>query len=68
MKADHKFYKKKGLYDFPQRKVGTLIKMYFAGAFFSNEKLKARIGMKAINEGMLMPYKKVIDKACEKKG
>lgn len=61
MKADHKFYKKHGLYDFPQRKKGTVLKMYLVGAFMSFPKLKAKIGNK-MNEGMIAPYKKVLDK------
>lgn len=62
MKADHKFYKKHGFYDFPQNQKGTVLKMYLVGALISNPKLKAKIGNK-MNEGMIAPYKKVIDKA-----
>jgi hypothetical protein len=61
MKADHKFYKKHGQYDFPQKKRGTMIKMYLVGALISSPKIKARMG-NAMNEGMLMPYKKILDK------
>ncbi len=59
MKADHRFYKEHGLYDFPQKKKGTVLKMYLVGALISSPKLKAKIGNK-INEGMLAPYKKVM--------
>ena len=34
--------------------------MYLVGAMLENKKLKAKIGGK-MNEGMLMPYKKVLD-------
>ena len=61
MKADHKFYKKHGQYDFPQKKRGTLIKMYLVGALISSPKIKARLG-NSMNEGMIAPYKKVLDK------
>ncbi len=61
MKADHKFYKSHGQYDFPQKKRGTMIKMYLAGALISNSKIKAKMG-NAMNEGMLMPYKKMFEK------
>jgi hypothetical protein len=61
MKADHKFYKKHGQYDFPQKKRGTMIKMYLVGALISSPKIKAKMG-NAMNEGMLMPYKKILDK------
>lgn len=59
MKADHKFYKAHGQYDFPQKKRGTMLKMYMVGALLSNEKIKAKMGNK-MNEGMLMPYEKLL--------
>ena len=65
MKADHKFYKKHGQYDFPQKKRGTMLKMYLVGALISSPKLKAKMGNK-MNEGMLLPYKKLFD-TLEKK-
>ena len=61
MKADHKFYKQHGQYDFPQKKRGTMIKMYLVGALLSSPKIKAKMG-NAMNEGMMMPYNKVLDK------
>jgi hypothetical protein len=62
MKADHRFIKKHGIYDFPQKKVGTVMKMYLVGALISSPKIKAKIGNR-MNEGMIAPYKKVIEKA-----
>ncbi|HHV58951.1 MAG TPA: iron-sulfur protein [Clostridiaceae bacterium] len=61
MKADHRFYKKHGLYDFPQKKKWTALKMYLVGALMSSPKLRAKAGNK-INEGMVAPYKKVLEK------
>lgn len=61
MKADHRFYKKHGIYDFPQKKKGTVMKMYLAGALISSPRLKAKMGSK-MNEGMIEPYRKVMDK------
>ena len=61
MRADHKFYKKHGQYDFPQKKRGTMLKMYAVGALISSPKIKAKMGNK-MNEGMLMPYNKVLEK------
>lgn len=61
MKADHRFYKEHGIYDFPQKKKGTVLKMYLVGALISSPKLKAKIGNK-MNEGMIAPYRKVLDK------
>ena len=61
MKADHKFYKKHGQYDFPQKKRGTMLKMYLVGALISSPKIKAKMD-NAMNEGMLAPYKKILEK------
>lgn len=66
MKADHKFYKKHKQYDFPQKKRGTMLKMYLVGALISSPKIKAKMG-KAMNEGMLAPYVKVLDKLESKR-
>ena len=60
MKADHKFYKAHGQYDFPQKKFGTMLKMYLVGALIASPKVKAKMG-NAMNEGMLMPYKKLLE-------
>ena len=60
MKADHKFYKAHGQYDFPQKKWPTMLKMYLVGALLASPKIKAKMGS-AMNEGMLAPYKKVLD-------
>lgn len=65
MKADHKFYKAHGQYDFPQKKKGTMLLMYLVGAMMGNPKIKAKIGNK-MNEGMLMPYKKILDELDKK--
>ncbi len=67
MKADHKFYKKHKQYDFPQKKRGTMLKMYLVGALLSSPKIKAKMG-NAMNEGMISPYKKVLDKVTQKDG
>lgn len=61
MKADHAFYKAHHQYDFPQKNKGTMLKMYAVGALLSSPKVKEKMGSK-MNEGMIMPYKKVIDK------
>ena len=61
MKADHNFYKKNGIYDFPQKSKGTVIKMYLVGALISSPKIKGKMG-NSMNEGMIAPYKKVIEK------
>ena len=60
MKADYKFFKKHGQFDFPQKKKGTIIGMYLVGAMLSNKSLKSKLGNK-MNEGMIMSYRKVLD-------
>ncbi len=60
MKEDHKFYKAHNQYDFPQKKRGMMLLMYLLGGALSSPKVKAKMGNK-MNEGMLMPYKKVVD-------
>ena len=59
MRADHKFFKSHGQYDFPQKKWPQSLAMYLVGAMIANPKLMAKAGNK-MNEGMLMPYKKVL--------
>lgn len=61
MKADHKFYKKQGIYDFPQKKKLLSMKMYAVGLILSNEKILSKMGNK-MNEGMIAPYKKMFEK------
>ena len=62
MKADHKFYKAHGAYDdMPQKKLGTILKMYAVGALLANPKILAKAG-NAMNEGMVAPYKKVVER------
>ena len=67
MKADHKFYKSHGQYDFPQKQKGRLVAMYLVGALLSSDKIKSKMGNK-MTEGMLMPYKKVMDNAKKSSG
>ncbi len=60
MKADHKFYKEHGIYDFPQKKKGTLLFMMLVGLMMNNPKLRAKMGGQ-MAEGMIAPYKKVLE-------
>ncbi len=59
MKADHRFYKEHGIYDFPQKQRGTILKMKLVGALLSNPKIRAGMGNR-MNEGMLAPYEKIL--------
>ena len=65
MKEDHKFYKANNQYDFPQKKRGMMLLMYLLGGALSSPKIKSKMGNK-MNEGMLMPYKKVVEDLEEK--
>ena len=60
MRADHKFFKSHGQYDFPQKKWPQSLAMYLVGAMMANPKVHNKLGNK-MNEGMLMPYKKVLE-------
>lgn len=62
MREDHRFYKKHGFYDFPQKKKATILGMYLVGAMMNNKALSKKIGAN-MTQGMLMPYQNVIDKA-----
>ena len=61
MREDHRFYKESGFYDFQQKKKLTIAGMYLVGAMMTNKKISKKIGGK-MTEGMLMPYKKVLEK------
>lgn len=65
MKADHKFYKSHGHYDFPQKQWYKAYMMYPIGWLLSSEKVLSKIGNK-MNEGMLMPYTKMFEKMDKK--
>ena len=62
MRADHKFYKAHGQYDFPQKQWPKMLAMYAVGALLANPKLKEKAGA-SMTDGMLMPYRKVLEKA-----
>ena len=60
MRADHKFFKSHGQYDFPQKKWKTSWAMYLVGWMMNNPKLKRKMGSK-MSEGMIRPYKKILE-------
>ena len=65
MKADHDFYKKHGVYDFPHRQWPRMLAMCFLGSMVRNPKIKAKMGNK-MNEGMAAPYVKAVASAKPK--
>ena len=64
MREDHRFYKKHGFYDFPQKRPGTIAGMYLAGAVMRSKRLRRMAGDR-MTEGMLMPYRRAIEKEPE---
>ena len=60
MRADHRFYKAHGFYDFPQKRRGRILGMYAVGAMMNNKKLRRKLGGR-MTEGMVLPYKKAIE-------
>ena len=59
MRADHKFFKSHGQYDFPQKKWKTSWMMYLVGWLMNNPTMKKKAGGK-MSEGMIAPYKKIL--------
>ena len=59
MRADHKFFKSHGQYDFPQKKWKTSWMMYLVGWLMNNPTMKKKAGGK-MAEGMIGPYKKIL--------
>lgn len=59
MQEDHKFYKKRRLYDFPQKKAGMILFMKLVGLLMrlphSNAKIKHKI-----TDGMIAAYDRII--------
>lgn len=66
MRADHRFYKAHGQYDFPQKQRGKMMAMYLVGGLMNNKKLAAKMGSK-MSEGMLLPYQKALDIAKKRR-
>ena len=62
MRADHKFFKSHGQYDFPQKKWRQSLLMYLVGWMMGNRKIKAKMGSK-MNDGMIAAYRKVVEEA-----
>ena len=66
MKADHKFYKAHGIYDFPQKQVGRIWQMRLVGALMAIPSIQKKAKGK-MTEAMIAPYRKVIDQAAGQK-
>jgi len=60
MKADHRFFKAHGQYDFPQKNIGTILKMQLVGTLMTSPAIRSKMG-NAMNEGMIAPYRKILE-------
>ena len=64
MKADHKFYKKHGIYDFPQKQKKRILQMKMVGMLMSfpsvQKNMKGQMG-----QYIIAPYEKVVQQAGE---
>ena len=64
MKADHKFYKKHGIYDFPQKQKKRILQMKLVGAMLAvpsvQKKMKGQM-----NQYIIRPYQTVVTQAKE---
>ena len=62
MKADHKFYKEHGIYDFPQKQKKRILQMKLVGAMLAvpsvQKKMKGQM-----NQYIIGPYEKVVEQA-----
>lgn len=66
MKADHKFYKAQGLYDFPQKKKKQVLQMKLVGGLLSLPGAqKTMLGQ--MNRFIIAPYQKVLEEVRGKK-
>ena len=62
MKADHKFYKQHGIYDFPQKQKKRIWQMRLVGTLLAIPSVQKQAKGK-MTEAMIGPYQKVIEQA-----
>ena len=62
MKADHKFYKQHGIYDFPQKQRGRIWQMRLVGGLLAIPSVQKKARGK-MTQAMIAPYVKVLEKA-----
>lgn len=62
MKADHKFYKQHGIYDFPQKQHARIWQMRLVGALLAVPAIQKQAKGK-MTDAMVAPYRKVIARA-----
>lgn len=62
MKADHKFYKAHGIYDFPQKQKKRILQMKLVGAMLAVPSVQKKIKGQ-MNQYIIGPYEKVVEQA-----
>ena len=65
MKADHKFYKQHGIYDFPQKQKKRIWQMRLVGSLMAIPAIQKQAKGK-MTEAMIAPYQKVLDQVRKK--
>jgi len=65
MRADHRFYKEQGIYDFPQKQVKTLWGMRLLGLAMKSPAVQKKLAGK-MSEYISAPYKKVLENTTPK--
>ncbi|MCK4251746.1 NAD(P)H-dependent oxidoreductase [candidate division WOR-3 bacterium] len=59
--ADHRFYKKHGIYDFPQKDFRTRIRNWIMMFLTKIPKIRKEIYTKKLKEGMIKPLQKILE-------
>ena len=62
MKADHKFYKENGIYDFPQKQKGRILQMKLVGAMMAIPSVQKKLRGQ-MSRYIIAPYQKVVEEA-----
>ena len=62
MKADHKFYKEHGIYDFPQKQKKRIWQMKLVGALMAVPSMQKK-AKSQMTQAMIAPYQKVVEGA-----
>lgn len=64
MKADHRFYKAHGIYDFPQKQKKRILQMKLVGALLAIPSIQKKMKGQ-MNQYIIGPYQKVVDTAAK---
>ena len=62
MKADHRFYKEHGIYDFPQKQRKRIWQMRLVGTLLSIPSVQKK-AKGQMTSAMIAPYQKVVEQA-----